>query len=170
MPLPPPDEQEAMGRFIRYINQRVNRLLKTKRRLIELLNEQKQAIIHWAVTRGLDPDVPLKASGIEWLGDVPEHWKVKRFKFCASIAKGQVDPKDAEFKRLPLIAPNHIEAGTGKLLFIETANEQGAESGKYLFCRGDVLYSKIRPSLRKACLAEIDGLCSADMYPIRAKP
>ena len=130
------EDRKAIVRFIRYTDQRVNRLLKTKRRLIELLNEQKQAIIHRAVTRGLDPDVPLKASGVEWLGEVPAHWEVKRFKFCASIAKGQVDPKDAEFKRLPLIAPNHIESGTGKLLLVETADEQGAESGKYLFRRG----------------------------------
>jgi len=65
-------------RFIRHLDQRVNRLIKTKRRLIELLNEQKQAIIRQAVTRGLDPTVPLKSSGIDWLGDVPEHWTIRK--------------------------------------------------------------------------------------------
>ncbi|MFO0369564.1 MAG: restriction endonuclease subunit S, partial [Armatimonadota bacterium] len=78
LPVPPPDEQAQIVRFIRHLDQRVNRLIKTKRRLIELLNEQKQAIIHRAVTRGLDPTVPLKPSGIDWLGDVPEHWTIRK--------------------------------------------------------------------------------------------
>ena len=86
--IPPPDEQDAIVRFIRYIDQRVNRLLKTKRRLIELLNEQKQAIIHRAVTRGLDPDVPLKPSGVEWLGDVPEHWEVTKLGRLVDLQTG----------------------------------------------------------------------------------
>lgn len=80
IPLPPLAEQEAIVRFIRYLNHRVNRLIKAKRRLIALLNEQKQAIIHHAVTRGLDPAVPLKPSGVDWLGEIPQHWTVKRAK------------------------------------------------------------------------------------------
>lgn len=75
IPVPPTEEQAQIVRFVRHLDQRVNRLIKTKRRLIELLNEQKQAIIHRAVTRGLDPTVPLKPSGIEWLGDIPRHWQ-----------------------------------------------------------------------------------------------
>ncbi len=67
-----------------------------------------------------------------------------------------------------LIAPNHIESGTGRLLGLESATDQGAESGKYLCRAGDVVYSKIRPALRKVCLAPEDCLCSADMYPLRA--
>ncbi len=70
---------------------------------------------------------------------------------------------------MALIAPNHIEAGTGRLLSLETATDQGADSGKYLFAAGDVLYSKIRPSLAKVVLAPCDGLCSADMYPLKAR-
>jgi type I restriction enzyme S subunit len=67
-----------------------------------------------------------------------------------------------------LIAPNHIESGTGRLLAIESASDQGAESGKYFCKTGDVVYSKIRPALRKVCIAPKDCLCSADMYPLRA--
>ncbi|MDR3688044.1 MAG: restriction endonuclease subunit S [Fimbriimonas sp.] len=80
VPMPSTDEQAQIVRFIRHLDLRVNRLVKAKRRLIELLNEQKQAIIHRAVTRGLDPTVPLKSSGIEWLGKIPEHWEVKPLK------------------------------------------------------------------------------------------
>jgi type I restriction enzyme S subunit len=66
-----------------------------------------------------------------------------------------------------MIAPNHIESGTGRILFTETADAQGAISGKYLVKRGDLIYSKIRPALNKACIATGDWLCSADMYPVK---
>lgn len=67
-----------------------------------------------------------------------------------------------------LVAPDHIQSGTGRLLQKRSAEDQGAISGKYLFSSGDIVYSKIRPYLKKAILADFDGLCSADMYPLRA--
>jgi type I restriction enzyme, S subunit len=80
--VPPVEEQEAIGRFLDHIDRRINRYIRAKRRLIALLNEQKQAIIHRAVTRGLDPDVPLKPSGVEWLGEIPAHWEARAFVRC----------------------------------------------------------------------------------------
>jgi type I restriction enzyme S subunit len=77
-PVPPPPEQAAIVRYLDHVDRRVRRLVRAKRKLIALLNEQKQAIIHRAVTRGLDPDVPLKDSGVEWLGEEPEHWGMSR--------------------------------------------------------------------------------------------
>jgi len=74
--IPPPDEQAAIVRFLDWANGRLERAIRAKRKVIALLNEQKQAIIHRAVTRGLDPSVPLKPSGIPWLGDIPQHWEV----------------------------------------------------------------------------------------------
>jgi len=76
--LPPPAEQGAIGRFLDWANGRLERAIRAKRKVIALLNEQKQAIIHRAVTRGLDPSVPLKPSGIPWLGEIPQHWRVWR--------------------------------------------------------------------------------------------
>jgi type I restriction enzyme S subunit len=165
-PEPPPDEQAAIVRFLDWANGRLERAIRAKRKVITLLNEQKQTIIHRAVTRGLDPSVPLKPSGIPWLGDIPQHWILKRFKFLGRITSGQVDPRRVEYRDLVLIAPNHIQRGSGRLLKQETAEEQGADSGKYLVRRGQVIYSKIRPNLRKATIAPCDCLCSADMYPI----
>ena len=81
VPLPPPDEQAAIVRFLDWANGRLERAIRAKRKVIALLNEQKQAIIHRAVTRGLDPSVPLKPSGIPWLGDIPQHWEVRRLKY-----------------------------------------------------------------------------------------
>jgi type I restriction enzyme, S subunit len=73
-PLPPPEEQTAIARYLDYVDRRIRRYIRAKRRLIEVLTEQKQAIIHQAVTRGLDPDVPMKDSGVAWLGEIPAHW------------------------------------------------------------------------------------------------
>ncbi len=78
--VPPLSEQSAIVRVLDYADRRIQRYIRAKKKLIALLNEQKQAIIHQAVTRGLDPDVRLKPSGVEWLGDVPEHWEVVRLK------------------------------------------------------------------------------------------
>ena len=80
-PLPPPDEQLAIVRFLDHANRKIDGFIRAKRKLIGLLNEQKQAIIHLAVTRGLDPNAKLKPSGIPWLGEIPEHWEVKRIKY-----------------------------------------------------------------------------------------
>jgi type I restriction enzyme, S subunit len=85
---PPPGEQAAIVRYLDHVDRRVRRLVRTKRKLIALLTEQKQAIIHRAVTRGLDPDVPLKDSGVEWLGEVPEHWDVTRLKWVTRLQRG----------------------------------------------------------------------------------
>lgn len=85
VPLPPLPEQAAIVRFLDHADRRIRRYIRAKQKLIKLLKEQKQAIIHRAVTRGLDPNVRLKPSGVEWLGDVPEHWEVSRVKkefFC----------------------------------------------------------------------------------------
>ena len=86
--VPEQSEQGAIVRFLDYIDRRVQRYILAKQKLIGLLEEQKQAIIHRAVTRGLDPDVPLKPSGIEWLGDVPEPWEVLRLGRVAKVFNG----------------------------------------------------------------------------------
>lgn len=78
--LPPTEEQSAVIRYLDYMDHRIRRYIHAKQKLIKLLEEQKQAIIHRFVTRGLDPNVKLKPSGVEWLGDVPEHWNVKKLK------------------------------------------------------------------------------------------
>ena len=79
--VPPPAEQAAIVQFLDWANGRLERAIHAKRKVIALLNEQKKAIIHRAVTRGLDPSVPLKPSGIPWLGDIPQHWEVRRAKY-----------------------------------------------------------------------------------------
>ena len=91
VPVPPLDEQAAIVRYLDHADERIRRAISAKERLIELLTEQRQAVIHRAVTRGLGPNVRLKDSGVEWLGDVPEHWDVRRLRSLAHISTGTRD-------------------------------------------------------------------------------
>ena len=93
-PCPPPEEQAAIARFLAWATNRLDRAIGAKRRIIALLQEQKQAIIHRAVTRGLDPSVPLKDSGIPWLGEIPVDWEVRRLKDVATVQTGITLGKD----------------------------------------------------------------------------
>ncbi|KAA0874454.1 restriction endonuclease subunit S [Nitrincola tapanii] len=84
--LPSGIEQRTIAAFLDHETARINRLIEKQQRLIELLKEKRQAVISHAVTKGLDPNVPMKDSGVEWLGQVPEHWVVAGFKkYLASI-------------------------------------------------------------------------------------
>ena len=168
MPTPKREEQEKIANFLDHETAKIDTLIEKQQQLIKLLKEKRQAVISHAVTKGLNPDAPMRDSGVEWLGEVPEHWEVQKFTHCTSIRSGQVDPTKEPYCDFILVAPNHIESGTGRLIAQETAAEQGAESGKYLCKEGEVIYSKIRPALAKVCMSPSDNtMCSADMYPIQ---
>jgi type I restriction enzyme S subunit len=83
--LPPRDEQTLIARFLDRETSKIDSLVAEQRRLIELLKEKRQAVISHAVTKGLNPHAPMKPSGIEWLGDVPEHWQLRRVKTVSSF-------------------------------------------------------------------------------------
>jgi type I restriction enzyme S subunit len=93
---PPANEQAAIVRFLDWANGRLERAIRAKRKVIALLNEQKQAIIHRAVTRGLDPSVPLKDSGVSWLGEIPAHWEVVRSRRLFTARKELARPNDVQ--------------------------------------------------------------------------
>ena len=78
VPVPPLDEQRAIADFLDRETSKIDALVAKKERLIELLQEKRTALITHAVTKGLDPNAPMKPSGIDWLGDIPAHWEVKR--------------------------------------------------------------------------------------------
>ncbi|WP_050905413.1 restriction endonuclease subunit S [Vibrio campbellii] len=165
--LPQREEQKAIISFLDHETAKIDTLITKQEKLIELLKEKRQAVISHAVTKGLNSQAPMKDSGVEWLGEVPEHWTVKGFNHCAKIRGGLVDPKLEQYKELVLYAPNHIEKETGKVIYKESADAQGADSNKYLCFKGEVIYSKIRPALAKVALCDEEvALCSADMYPI----
>lgn len=160
------DTQQRIAGYLDEKTAQIDALIEKKQALLDRLAEKRQALITRAVTRGLDPDVPLKDSGSEWLGQIPAHWTVRPLKWRVRVQSGQVDPVADDYKDLPLIAPDHIEQRTGRIIEVLTADEQSAMSGKYLCAPTAVLYSKIRPALRKAAVFAQECLCSADMYPL----
>ena len=85
---PPSEEQAQIARFLDHTDRLTRRYIRAQRRLIELLTEQKQALIQQAVTRGLDPHVKLKPSGVEWLGEIPAHWEVRQIGHLAKLGNG----------------------------------------------------------------------------------
>jgi type I restriction enzyme S subunit len=109
--VPPLDEQRLIVRFLDWHGSQTAKLVRAKQKLIALLNEQKQGIIHRAVTRGLDPNVKLKPSGIPWLGDVPEGWEVKRLKQVSRIRYGLGQPPAEKVGGLPLIRATNVDHG-----------------------------------------------------------
>ncbi len=89
-PMPPTDEQRRISKFIRSKASQIDSLISKKQKLIALLKEERAAIINQAVTKGLNPDAPMRDSGTEWLGEIPTHWEVKRLKYIARITLGKM--------------------------------------------------------------------------------
>lgn len=89
IPLPYLREQNDIATFLDHKTRQINDLIAKKQRLIELLQEERTVIINQAVTKGLDPDVPMKDSGIEWLGEIPNNWVVKKLKYLAALKSGE---------------------------------------------------------------------------------
>ncbi|MFO8027802.1 MAG: restriction endonuclease subunit S, partial [Opitutales bacterium] len=94
LPFPPLPEQTAIAAFLDRETAKIDGLVLEQRRLMELLKEKRQAVISHAVTKGLNPEAPMKPSGIEWLGDVPEHWEVVKLKFLCDIQTGDKDTEN----------------------------------------------------------------------------
>lgn len=112
--VPPLDEQDNIVAFINYANHKIDQYIRAKKKLIKLLNEQKQVIIHKAVTRGLNPQVKLKDSGIEWLGEIPEHWSTISLGAATKLIQtgpfgSQLHFQDYIINGTPIINPSHIK-------------------------------------------------------------
>jgi type I restriction enzyme S subunit len=139
-PLPPPSEQAAIVRFLDWANGRLERAIRAKRKIIALLNEQKQAIIHKAVTRGLDPSVRLKPSGIPWLGEIPEHWAVRRLKNVCRVQGGYAFPSAAFGNTgIPVVRMNNLRRGVLSFNAVVRIPETECVSN-FSLKAGDILY------------------------------
>jgi type I restriction enzyme S subunit len=137
-PLPPIEEQLEIAAFLDRETAKIDLLVEEQRRLIELLNEKRRAVISNAVAKGLDPSAPVKASGIEWLGDIPMHWKIMRLRFAIEInpSKSEVagiDP-DIEVSFLPMEAIGD----DGSLKLDQTRRLREVLSGFTYFHESDV--------------------------------
>ncbi|MBM4223491.1 MAG: restriction endonuclease subunit S [Gammaproteobacteria bacterium] len=158
--LPPLPEQAAIVRFLDHADRRIRRYIRAKQKLIKLLEEQKQAIIHRAVTRGLDPNVRLKPSGVEWLGDVPEHWEVRRVKSLSLVKRGAsprpiADPK--YFDDAGEYAWVRIADVSASTRYLETTTQRLSSLGDSLSVRLEpgALFLSIAGSVGKPIITKI---------------
>lgn len=157
---PPIEEQTAIASFLDEKCVKIDTAIAQKQKLIELLKERKQIIIQNAVTKGLDPDVKMKESGVEWIGEIPEHWEVKKIKHSATLRS---DKTISKYSSLPYLGMENIESWTGNL--IETDSETEGQAN--CFKVGDVLFGKLRPYLAKVLLAKNDGICSGEILAFK---
>ena len=170
--LPASEEQRAIATFLDRETARIDALVAKKERLIELLQEQRTALITRAVTKGLDPTFPMKDSGVEWLGETPAHWRVKRLKFLiakplkygANEAAELDDPDLPRYVRITDIDENDsLREDTFKSLPVDVAEE-------YLLREGDLLFARSGATAGKTFLYRRSwGTCAYAGYLIRAR-
>ncbi len=145
--------------------------LVEQKRIAAIMNERMATVerARAAAEAQLEAAKGLPAAYLRAIFNSPEaqKWPRKSLGETCEIVARQVDPKLPEFGALPHVNGENIESGTCRLLYLNTAAQEGMRSGKYLFEAGDVLYSKLRPYLRKVAVVDFRGVCSADMYPIR---
>ena len=178
VPVPPEPEQRLIAQFLRYETAKIDALIAQQRRLIELLNEKRQAVISNAVTKGLNPDAPMKPSGVEWLGDVPAHWKVAKCGRYVSILPGFAFPSsqfsaDGEDVRLL----RGVNVGVSEIRWDDVAYwKRSAHDGldPFLLQQGDIVLGMDRPiingGIRVARIAANDLPCLLLQRVARLRP
>lgn len=160
--LPSEQEQRLIANFLDQKTAQIDAAIAIKEQQIELLKERKQIIIQQAVTQGLDPNVPMKDSGVEWIGQIPEHWEVKKLKHGLLLTNDKIESKKSQLKYLGM---ESVQAATGLLSGVDSE----ADGLANVFHSGQVLFGKLRPYLAKVYLAEFDGVCSTEFLVFEAK-
>jgi len=166
--IPSLSEQIAIAEFLDDKTTKIDEAITIKEQQITLLKERKQILIHKAVTRGLDENgnirslsaVEMKDSGVDWIGEIPEHWEVNRLKFTSNLVSKKVSSKESI---LEYIGMENIESWTGQFI---TSDSETDGLANY-FDKGDVLFAKLRPYLAKVYLAEKEGICSTEFLVYR---
>ena len=143
--LPPLSEQTAIANYLDSQSQKIKHFIKKKQAFIELLKEQRQAVIDKAVTKGINPHVKLKDSGIAWLGDIPEHWSLKRLKFVSDLRFSNVDKHTIKHEKIVRLCNytdvyknDYIIGSMG--LMIASASDSKIE--KFQVLKGDIIITK----------------------------
>ena len=139
VPVPSRKEQSAIVRFLDHADRRIRRYIRAKQNLIKLLEEQKQAIVHRLVTRGLDPNVRLKPSGVDWLGDVPEHWDVLPIKRAFRLMDYGLSESAIDDGTIRLLTMGNIKAGR---ITVPEAGGIRSVDPRLLLDPGDLLFNR----------------------------
>jgi type I restriction enzyme S subunit len=176
--LPPRAEQDRIVAKLDSLFGQLESINNSLEHIPTLLKNFRKQVLTQAVTGKLTEEWRVGKELEEWVPDkndqdyrpwkitLPNDWKVHSFKKTAEIQANLQNPD--EYPDHILVAPNHIEKYTGRLIQTQLTKEIAPKSDKHYFEKGSIIYSKIRPYLSKLIIAEFDGLCSADMYPIKA--
>ncbi len=168
-PCPPFEEQAAIARYLDHADRRIRRCIQAKEKLVELLEEQRQALINEAVTGRFDvrtgqPFPAYKPSGVEWLREVPAHWEVRRLKTGVNnVLNLTSDRRDDEI----YLALEHVESWTGRVRSAEP--DIRFDSQVKQFAPGDVLFGKLRPYLAKVAHPHRSGVCVGEFLVLRPR-
>ena len=153
---PPPHEQVKIARFLDHETSRIDALIAEQQRLIELLKEKRQAVISQAVTKGLDPSVPMKDSGVEWLGATPEHWTITPLKHHVGLNPSKTGEKLALQAACSFVPMEKLKLGSLELDEIRTISD--VFDGYTYFQEGDLLQAKVTPCFENMNMAIAEGL------------
>lgn len=157
LPLPPREEQDAIVRFLDAKCAKIDSLIKLKERQIALLNEKKQSIINQAVTRGLDPNAPMKDSGVDWIGESPEGWEVLRCKYL--FTETNVRSEKGEETHLSMSQKYGLVPDS---MMEEKRMLSESYAGGKLCCKDDIVLNRLKAHLGVFALASQDGVVSPD--------
>lgn len=155
-PLPPLSEQSAIVRFLEDADQRIQHYIHAKQKLIKLLEEQRQTIVHHAITRGLDSNISLKPSDLEWLGEVPEHWRILRTKSIFRL-RTQKSGKAHGMELLSIYT--HIGVRPRKDLE-ERGNKASTTDDYWIVLKGDLIVNKLLAWMGAVGISEYEGVTS----------
>ena len=161
LPTPPTEEQLAIASFLDRETAKTDALIAEQQRLIELLQEKRQAVISHAVTKGLNPDAPMKDSGVEWLGEVPEHWEIRAIKHLVStpVTDGPHETPELVDEGVPFISAEAVSSGSldfnRKRGFI-TKEEHERFSMKYIPAKYDIYMVKSGATTGVTAIVETD--------------
>lgn len=151
-------EQRAIADFLEHETARIDALTAKKERLIELLHEKRDALITRAVTRGLNPDVPTKESGVEWIDEIPAHWEIKRLKFAVTLNPAPIETRNLDDSIEVSFVPMETVGEYGGLELTTTKSLGDVYNGYTYFREGDVLVAKITPCFENGKGAVASGL------------
>ena len=154
IPLPPLPEQQRIADYLDKQCSIMDKLAEILQQQIEKLKEYKQSVITEAVTKGLDPNVAMKDSGVEWIGQIPEEWNLVQIKNVTSVRN-----KKRSNENLPYIGLENVESFSSKYVF--TANAYDLSLSNIAFS-GDVIFGKLRPYLAKVLLIRKDCCVSSE--------
>lgn len=168
IPIPPKEEQNQIVKYLDSKVSKINKFIKAKKKQIELLKEQKQAIINQAVTKGIDPDAKMKPSGIDWLGDIPEGWEVRPLKH---FVKSNIETLTESFDKNATI--NYIDISTVgfgelKLKPVQYVFKEAPSRARRVIHVGDTIISTVRTYLKSMCYIdeELEGYIASTGFAV----